>query len=247
MRRHQGAIAAVSVALLVGLLVVVEASGSASSARKACDWRRLSNGSFALRGRATGDVDGDGRQDGVSVVARYGARPGCRFALRVRLATGRLLVHRLADPLVGATAAVNREQPWPRLLAVAKIDARRGDQLVVSVDAGASTVFAGVFAIRRGVLVRLRVVDGSFASGASSVASAVDCWRGRASGEVVSSFAFTDPHGWTVIRRIYRLAGQSFRTVLPRRPPFRTKSLIALPEFRGGELAVFPSCTISRP
>src|SRR3954462_8542986 len=137
MGRHQGAIAAVSVALLVGLLLVVEASGSASSARTACDWRRLSNGSFAMRGSATGDVDGDGRQDGVSVVARYGARPGCRFALRVRLATGRLLVHRLADPLVGATAAVNREQPWPRFLAVAKIDARRGDQLVVSVDAGA--------------------------------------------------------------------------------------------------------------
>jgi hypothetical protein len=35
--------------------------------------------------------------------------------------------------------------------------------------------------------------------------------------------------------------------VRPSRPPFHTKSLLALPEFQRGKLAVFPSCTISRP
>jgi hypothetical protein len=225
---------------------VAGSSGSGSITPRACDWRG-SQGSSPVRGSATGDVDGDGRQDGVSVIARYGARPGCRFALRVRLATGRLLVHRLADPLVGASAAENREQAWPRLLAVAKIDSHRGDQPVVSVDHGASTVVADVFAIRRGSLVRLRIADGSFSSGASRTASAVDCWHGRASGEVVSTLAFADPRGWSVIRRIYRLAGQRFRPVRPLRPPFHTGSLIALPEFQRGDLTVFPSCTISRP
>src|SRR6266576_4293111 len=99
------------------LVVAVASSRSALSVQSGCGWQSLQRP--AVRGAALGDIDGDGRLDQVSVVARYRARRGCRFALRVRLATGQVLIHRLADPLIDGTPAELRDLAWPRLLAIA--------------------------------------------------------------------------------------------------------------------------------
>jgi hypothetical protein len=241
MGRYAGAVAGVGVPLAV-LALVGESTGSASSARAGCAW--LGPHPSVLRGTARGDVDRDGRPDRVSVVARYDARAGCRFALRVDLATGRVLVHRLSDPIIGGRPRVLRQLAWPRLLGIAKIDPLLGAQPVVEIGTGASSISAGVFAMRGLGLVRL--VGGSFSSCDSQAACTADCWRGRGSGMVVSSFAAAGSHGWTVSRLFYRLVGDRFRLLRPLTPQFRVRRLAALPEFRGGELSVFASCMVSR-
>ena len=244
-RRRHRVIVVVSAVALVVLVWTVASSRSTLDAQNGCGWQAAQRP--AVRGAALGDIDGDGRLDHVSVVARYRARAGCRFALRVRLATGRVLIHRLADPLIDGSPADLRDLAWPRLLAIADVDLRRGAQPIVSSDVGASAVSAGVFAVRDRRLMRLVVPGGDFSSGASRTASAVDCWHGRGSGSVVQTFAVADPSGWTVSRRTYRLIGQRFRLSRPVPPSFRVKGLAALPEFSGGDLAVFPSCIVSRP
>jgi hypothetical protein len=225
-------------------VLVVGLASSASNARTKCGWLRPARS--AVRGAAVGDVDGDRRPDRVSVVARYGASTGCRFALRVALGTGRVLVHPLADPLVGGDPRDLRALPWPRLLAVVKIAPRGGGQPVVAVDQGAASVSVAVFAVRGLRLLRLQGAEFSSAEDGTT-AGAVDCWHGAGSGTVVSAFAVATRRDWSVSRRRYRLVGDRFRLLRPSLPPFRVNRLPTLPEFRGGELAVFPSCTISRP
>lgn len=208
----------------------------------ACRW--ADGGRGVERGVLRGDVDADGRSDRVSVVARYRARPGCRLALRVQLgAEGRLFARLYEAP--DATGADLQRQPWPRLLALVKVDPRPGLQPVVSVQLGSSTVFVGVFAIRGGHLVRLATPLSAFAAGASAVATAVDCWHGARSGIVVSSFAQANVHGWDVSRGFYHLVGNRFRPG-GELPAVRVKTLAALPEFRGDGLPIFPSCTVAR-
>ncbi len=231
-----GAAVAASLAFLFTTL-----SGSAATAAHPtgapCGWG--SGDSGVVRGHLRGDVNGDGLGDAVSVIARYGSRQGCRFALRVQIARGATLVLRLPDSLGDADAATVRAQPWPRLVVLAKIDSKPGAQPIVSLDAGASTVFFGIFALRGQHLLKLE--SPRFAVGASGVASAVDCWHGSGSDEVVSSFAQSTPRGWTVQRRLYRLIGNRFRRVPQSLPVLHLKSTATLPEFRGG--MPFPSCT----
>jgi hypothetical protein len=229
---------------LVVVAVLLASAASAGSAPGGHDCGWSSAGRLATRGVIHSDVDADGRPDTVAVVGRYGAAPGCRLALRVQLGTGITLFHPLAET-PNATGDDLREQPWPRLVSLVKIDPRPGLQPVVSVQLGASTVFVDVFAIHGGQLVRLTAPESAFAAGASGVASAVDCWHGAGSGEVVSSFAQSNIHGWAVSRSLYRLAGNSFRppTTLP---PVRVKYLSVLPEFHGPGLGIFPNCTVAQ-
>ena len=229
---------------LVVVAVLLSSAASAGSAPggQGCGWS--SAGRLVTRGVLHGDLDADRRPDTVAVVARYGAAPGCRLALRVQLGTGISLFHPLAET-PHSTGEDLRNQPWPRLLSLVKLDPRPGLQPVVSVQLGASTVFVNVFAIHGGQLVRLNAQGDGFGGGVSGVASAVDCWHGAGSGEVVSSFAESNIHGWAVSRSLFRLVGNSFRpstTV----PSVRVKFLGALPEFHGPGLGIFPRCTVAR-
>ena len=227
---------------LVALLSVVAGSAGSASAGPGCGWPGAQR--LVPRGVLRGDIDADGRLDTVSVVARYRAAPGCRLALRVRLGTGISLFQPLVDD-PRTTGERLRRQPWPRLISLVTIDPQPGLEPVVSTQLGPSTVFVSIFAIHRGRLVRLLVDESAFGGGVSGVASAVDCWHGAGSGEVVSSFAQSDVRGWAVSRSLYRLVGPGFRspTVLP---PVRVKNLGALPEFHSPGLGIFPSCTVAR-
>ena len=232
-----------TLALVVAAVFVLSAAPVDSApGGHGCGW---SNGERSVeRGVIRADVDADGRPDRVSVVARYGAAPGCRLALRVQLATGISLFHRLVET-PHTTGSDLRKQSWPRLLSLVKVDPRPGLQPVVSIQFGSSTVFVGLFAIHGGRLVRLAAPESAFGGGVSGVASAVDCWHGAGSGEVVSSFAQSNINGWAVSRSLLRLVGDGFRHVTAH-ASLRVKNLAALPEFHGPGLGIFSSCIVAR-
>lgn len=176
------------------------------------------------------------------MLARYSGRPGCRFFLVVRRARGRPLVARLADPLVDASAAEVRDLLYPRLSALAAIDRAPGLELLVTIDQSASGGGVGVFTVRKGRIVRLRVSGAPARTlfwilGHNYYARATDC-VGRL---VVSTSAERAAPAWTwsVRRTFLRVDGTSFRRV--RATVVRTRSLDRFPEFRPDALW-FRSC-----
>lgn len=229
-------------------LVVVLASGSRArpGAESACAWDERQD--LALRGSARGDVDGDDRLDEVAVVANYGAPPGCRLALRVRLASEDVLLVGLQETLIGADGDDVQKSLSPRLSALATVDTNPGAEIVVNVREGASTGFARVFTVREHELIAYRVGEGGanqpFAYGAGGLGTGVDCWRQAASGYVVASEAEPNPRGWTVRRTVFRASGRTFLPVPGYGTARAVKSVEAFPELRAP--LPFQRCTVVR-
>lgn len=236
-------LATASVLLIVPVAALPMGLEASRTPVRGCGWSHLTN--LAMRGSLRADLDGDRRQDDVAVVARYSARRGCRFALRLQAATGKTSFLRLPDPVSDASAAVVRRQPWPRLTALALIDRRPGAEAVVTVHEGASTGFVRLFTVRRH-LTALRVaapgMRDSFAYGAGGVGAGVDCWPRRASGSIVASEAFPRPSGWIVRRVVYRLRGTVFYR--SRTSVRRVTTVRRFPEL--WRPIAFPSCSIRR-
>jgi hypothetical protein len=188
----------------------------------------------AHRGALRTDVDRDGRADAVAV--RHIAGSACSFRLVAELASGVRLDVRL--PRAGGG------ELWPRLIAIIRLGPGAREAIVVSSGQGASTTMVQLYAVRGAHLVRLGGRRDSFASGASGVASAVDCIHDpHYAVAVISSFAESSVDGWTVTRRTYGLRSGVFRLERTRRLT-KVQGLPRLPEFRGSGL--FPSCTIAR-
>jgi hypothetical protein len=153
---------------------------------------------------ASGDVDGDGAADTVSVHYDPQGEPGCQA----------FVVAESSETTIAGALETWRSEfglPMPTLNALQDVDGRAGDEIVVNMGAGASTQFVGIMVAEDGVLRQVtadvpgQVAPGMFAFGGSvGHLDAVDCAPG---GGVVASSAL--PHGdaYRVERTFYDLSG----------------------------------------
>jgi hypothetical protein len=171
---------------------------------------------LASAGNLSADVDGDGRPDRVYVLLHRHSAQSCRFLLVARSKS---------RAYVGYLRQAGADHEWPNrdapvLDVAAPIDAVGGEEVVVAVAAGASTTSVGVYSVRDGFLVRLRVSKAAFepntfAYGGSLPSSfSVDCIPGRR--RLVAETGFmNNPNGLTVKvdRSLYRATNLTFRLV----------------------------------
>jgi hypothetical protein len=115
-------------------------------------------------GSLTGDVDGDGVRDTVRIAIDPHGSHKCRA----------FVVAKLADRTVAGAIAQWEPAPTlpaPHLNSLAEIDAVTGADIVIDVNAGASTQFEGVYTYSGGELTQLQVIEfpftGLFAYGGS--------------------------------------------------------------------------------
>lgn len=99
----------------------------------------------------TGDVDGDARDDRVLIIGDERGGPGCDSFLAV-----------VTDGATYSTPVDPRGDPRalqePSILGLTDIDGRAGDEIVVLIETGASTQFAGVFTLTTQGLERITLV-----------------------------------------------------------------------------------------
>jgi hypothetical protein len=194
------------------------APAAAPAPKPACDYH--------AKGKAlTGDVDGDGRADRVTLQA---AR-GCRHRLVIEPATG--------EP-VGTTV---RPLPWPgtnpRLLLLAQVDGRDGVEPVVSLSPAAVYRPGAVFTLRDGRLARMRLGGSRLFPLDDEFPADVDCAAEPGTLVVtVGEPGDPDTH-WDIRRSTFRAAGLRFERI-------QTERLrVAVGEPVGG--APFRSCPTS--
>lgn len=189
----------------------------------------------------TGDVDGDGAEDRVSLAIDEDGPPGCRSFVVVETAAATVAAP--ADP---GAAETQRGLPSPSLNSLVAIDGD-GLEIVVDVEAGASTRFVGIFTMKSGVLARVETRGprpGYFGGdpatadlfgygGSVGHIDAVDC-LGDAS-VVVSSAVPADEAGtnYAVERRFFAFEGFFLSLVRPRteRHTIPLEDIERFPEF----------------
>lgn len=153
----------------------------------------------------TGDVDGDGESDTVSVHYDPEGTVGCQGFVVVEAAAGGALSAALE------TWRGEYGLPMPTLNDLADVDGEGGEEIVVNMGAGASTQFVGLVVVDGSVLRQVTTaVPGQVAPGllgfGGSVGhlEAVDCAPG---GGVVASFATPAGDVYRVERTFYDFAG----------------------------------------
>lgn len=193
-----------------------------------------------LPGRLTGDVDGDGAPDEVTLAAP--ARPDCPYAVIAGTAAGPLTGELARDP-DGFTGGL------PALNTLADLD-RDGDaEVAVDVHAGASTVFLALFDASGDALVRIAARAGPargelFAYGGSvGHLDGIDCAseQGPPAGGVVITSAVPRGARYLVRRSFYELVAG----VLEHRPELAERHLVGaddLGQFAELAAAPFASC-----
>jgi hypothetical protein len=197
-----------------------------------------------VRSSFVGDVDGDGASDRVFVRLDGEAAPRCALHLVVRLRHGPALTARLAPPFLDIGAI--RQSPSPAVAGLAEIERRRGAEIVVTVDEGASTVFLAVFMVRRHRLIRMRLpgFEQTFpALGSVTHFAGVDCVGGRRSGVVVSTQTGRSLKRLFVERRFFRAVGTRFQLIRRRTYSLGPNVSPPFPELSHGP---FARCRIGR-
>lgn len=154
-------------------------------------------------GGLTGDVDGDGERDRVSLAIDEAADPRCRHFVVVAAGGttySTAVRHPELDPTLGLPAV--------RILAA--LDARPGFEVVVDVAAGASTTLSAVYGFDGRMLERVVFESGDPATddlvahgGSAGHLEAAQCIDGSI---VMSSAVARARKGWTVQRRFFRPA-----------------------------------------
>ena len=185
----------------------------------------------------SGDVDGDGRSDRVSLFVDRTAEPGCVALVVVRDRDG-------IDAAALDDGLISFELGLPRVSSLVDIDSARGLEIVIDVAQGASTAFVGVFSMASGRLERVRpprlpnIPAGLFAHGGSVAhLDAVDCRRDL----VMLSSALAEGRGYVVTRRFLEPRGTRW---LPQRSLTERSSVRPqrLTRFREFSAAPFSSC-----
>lgn len=194
-----------------------------------------------LPGRLSGDVDGDGAADEVSLAAP--TRPGCPYLVSVETATG-VLVGELASDLGGATGL-------PALNTLADLDGDGDLEVAIDAHAGASTVFLALFDASGDALVRIAARRGPgrgelFAYGGSvGHLDGIDCAseQGPAAGGVVIASAVPRGERYLVRRSFYELASG----VLEHRAELSERHLVEADDLgQFAELAPVPFSSCAR-
>jgi hypothetical protein len=189
-----------------------------------------------------GDVDGDGAAD--SVAARVDGSGRCA-SLVVGIDRG-TLTSRL--PPESVTAA----EPWPFVVALARIDDHPGAEVVVVLHEGASTAFAGIFTVRDRRLVQVRIRGQGWYGdvfafyGSVMHIDGLDCARSD-DAQVVAIGAVPGPgaRGYYVEQRFFRFVGTTLQLVQTSRQFVR--GLDPQSHFRAlGWPQPFPSCATVR-
>ncbi|MDQ3952989.1 MAG: hypothetical protein M3279_08520, partial [Actinomycetota bacterium] len=148
----------------------------------------------------SGDVDGDGAEESVSIHFDPNGPEGCRAFVVAESGAATL-----AGPL--ETWREDFGLPMPTLNSLADVDDEPGTEVVVNMGVGASTQFVGIVTARDGALVQVtskgslpeEVGEGLFGFGGSvGHLEAVDCAR---FGGVITSFATPAGKRYRVERR----------------------------------------------
>lgn len=152
----------------------------------------------------SGDVDGDGAEESVSVYYDPQGPPGCQ---------GFVAAESSEATIAGALETWRGEfgLPMPTLNALQDVDGRDGDEVIVNMGAGASTQFVGIMVADDGILRQVttdvpgQAAPGMLAFGGSvGHLDALDCAPG---GGVVASSALPDGDAYRVERTFYALSG----------------------------------------
>lgn len=195
-----------------------------------------------------GDVDGDGLADRVWLSADASGPPGCRGFLTVDSEERTYWA-------VTDASEVSSSMQAPRLSSLPNIDGETGAEIVVNLEAGASTEFVGVFKLTRAGLERMSLsgrAPGPFGGEARDLFAyggsvghleAVDC---AGDGLVVISAALpadTDAGSYRVERRFFEAGGPtaalSLKKELTERHAVRDLKIDDFPEFASSP---FGSC-----
>jgi hypothetical protein len=165
---------------------------------------------YQVKGKElSGDVDGDGTEDRVTLRVAETTERSCRFLLVVELPAGDAPTAPV-DPL-----------PWPgtdpKLLLLAEIDGRRGVEPVVALSPRAVYRPGLVFTMRDGELAQMRLeeegVMGLFPF-YDEFPAGVDC--AEEPGTIVVTLGRlqgADDSRWHVTRTVYRVAGTNFEPI----------------------------------
>lgn len=244
-RRHRLArarrigLAAQGLGVLAALLAAAGLAASVPSSSSGCERpEAVDTPGFAQRGTAVGDVSGDGRPDRVAVLAQLQNRAGCRTFVVVQGPGYSTRSLALPDALVNGTGA---NIPWPRLETLARIDERRGKEVVVVIGQGAASVQYAVFGAARSG--RLRAFRSGrrlavFPFGYGNHASTTDC---IARAQLVVSTAERAGRAWRVRREFLRVRNATVRRTFG--PTRKVAALAQLPEFQEGRARVpFAHC-----
>jgi hypothetical protein len=147
-----------------------------------------------------GDVDGDGADDTVFLAVDPEGPEGCRAFVVADTGTGRL-AEEVSDPDISFDLGL------PTLEGTMQIDGRPGDEIIVRIMTGASTLFVGLFTVLDGELERVKVAGDSefgdlFPSGGSvGHLEGSDCTEDG----IVVTVALPKERGYEVTRSFYTL------------------------------------------
>jgi hypothetical protein len=222
--------------LLVGVLAAAVVGGGCRSETSARPSGRASgappasecpNGQKVAAARAAravrADVDGDGDGDRVWLAADRRGPPGCRSFIAALL-DERVVV----APVHAGPAAGSVPLGLPAIVGFAPIDDVPGDEVVVDVGAGASTLYAAVYTARAAGLAQVSIRGmgssgpGLFPHGGSvGHVDGVGCAR---DGTVLMSSALARGSGYTVTRRHLLIEGATWSVA-----PARTRRARASP------------------
>lgn len=188
-----------------------------------------------------GDVDGDGREDRVSVRADEARPARCRYVLVVEIAAG--------TTIAAPVAPLSWPGTDPEVRLLAEVDGHPGFEPVVALSPAAVYQPGAVFTMRDDELRRMRLAgseSGDLFPFDDEFPTGVDC-TGEP-GAIVVTFGDladggTDDRHWDIIRSFYRAAGSGFERV--REEEFRVEvgpdAERRWPELRGDP---FLSCAV---
>ena len=167
-------------------------------------------------------MTGDRVKDAVTLRG-FWTRAGCRYWLEVS-SNGVFRSTRLHEGLLDAPG-VSPEARVAALFGLARIDSRRGAEVLVTLNRSASGEAVGVYSWRHGQLRYLPVegkdrVEGVFWNNQAGLGGTrSDCWKRPASGQVVTLEFELDPAtaAKRASRTLWRLDGRTFRRVWARK------------------------------
>jgi hypothetical protein len=158
-----------------------------------------------------GDVDGDGREDQVSLRVNERRPAHCRYLLVVEISAG--------TAIIAPVAPLSWPGTDPDLLLLAEVDGRSGVEPVIALSPAAVYRPGAVFTMRDGELRRMRLIGiaaGDLFPFYDEFPAGVDC--APEPGAIVVTFGHLADRGeddrhWDITRSVYRAAGSRFEPV----------------------------------
>ncbi len=178
--------------------------------------------SYRIKGNELrGDVDGDGKEDGVTLRADETRPARCRYLVVVEFPTGSAIAATV-KPLSFGTDPSSSEPLFssPKLLLLADIDGRPGLEPVIALAPAAVYRPGAVFMFHDGELIRMRLrgaaVHPELFPFYDEFPAGVDCGGER--GTIVVTFGGLaekgrDDRHWDITRSVYRAAGSRFELI----------------------------------